>query len=728
MRETNTSMTEYLEFYNTAWDDLTTYEARPESTLHEYGNRSVRTTWAISFEGVKRKNEDAAKLLQVWSYLDNRDIWFGLFNNERNSDLEAWSNPPEWFRRVVRDKLSFKGVAATLLAYSLIEARQDSESYGMHPVVHEWCRKTITADRQPELAFLAITSVGSGAPHPNEIVSSPIRRRFLPHAKFVSQHVMDSLEETLGSEQAIDLYCACEKLGSLIAGGGTRMWLEAEALYCRAVSGYEKFFGLHHDSTLSALANLAELYADNKKRVDAEVLHRRILAIRTEDLGLNHFDTIETTVHLAMVLTDTNKLAEAESLFQSLLMRAPMSSGFLKSIVLACLGSLYKNQGKLTDSEAMYLQAIAEYKTEPETDQMEILQESFLGDLYHEADRLVEAEATTHQVVERMKKVLGLEDEETLQALHSLGTVIQEQGKFAEAEAVFQQALAGYRLVLDPEHELSLLTLHNLARCYMRQDRFTKAEPLLLEHLESFRQVPDDQKTSKELYLIYALGYTYMQQGRLAESEAKIQQALTGYQLMFGSEHKRTLSALRNLAHCYMKQGRLAEAETFFQQALLGHRRVLGLEHESTLYALRGLRYCYKRQGKFAEAAALSLQELESCKQIPDDQRTSTQLDAIYDLGYIYLKSGRLAESEAMFQQALTGYRLVLGLEHKSTLRTLRNLRVCYERQGKFAEAAALSPEDTDIERLRSHDPTTNVKSARTITKRIKHSLLRRHS
>ena len=104
------------------------------------------------------------------------------------------------------------------------------------------------------------------------------------------------------------------------------------------------------------------------------------------------------------------------------------------------------------------------------------------------------------------------------------------------------------------------------------------------------------------------------------------------------------------------------------------------------------------------------------------------QFDYMNDLGHIYFHQERLDEAEAMFQQALSGYRRVLGLEHDSTLRALQNLRACYEDQGKFAEAAALSPEDTDIEEVHGHDPTANIKSARTITKRTKHSLLRRHS
>ena len=563
MRETNTSMTEYLGLYNTAWDDLMTYEARPESTLHEYGNRSVRTTWAISFECVKRKNEDAAKMLQVWSYLDNRDIWFEIFNNERNSDLEA----PEWFRRVVRDKLSFKGVAATLLAYSLIEARQDSESYGVHPVVHEWCRKTVTTDKQPELAFLAITSVAFGAPHRNERDSWPIQRRLLQHANRFSQPLLDMLEEALEFEQAPDLHNAFCDLGGLYQDGGPRMWVEAEATYSRAVSGFEKYLGLHHERTLHALANLATLYKDQERFVDAEVLNRRVLAIERKILGLDHIDTTATMFNLAIVLTCNNKLAEAESLYQLLLKRAPMGLNLNNNMVFAALGDLYEKQGKLTESEAMYLQAIAGYETDLETDHPTILQVRFaLGSIYYKEHKLVEAEATTHQVLEGMKRLYGLKDENTLEGMHMLGYIFRKQGKWVEAEVVFQQALAGKRLLLGLEHESTLRTLRNLVICYTEQNKFTEAEALLLREVESFKQIPDNQRTSIQLDCIHDLGYIYFGLGRLAEAEAMFQQALTGYRLVLGSEHESTLLAIRNLIFCYEDQGNFAEAEALYQE------------------------------------------------------------------------------------------------------------------------------------------------------------------
>ena len=661
-------MTEYLELYNTAWGDLMRSGAGHETTLPEYGNRSIQTTWTVSFEGVKKKNEDAAKMLQVWSYLDNKDIWFEMFINKRNSDLRLWSKPPEWFRRVFRDKLSFKGVAATLLAYSLIEARQDSESYGVHPVVHEWCRNTMTTNRKPELAFLAITSVAFGVPDLGDRGSWPTRRRMLQHASQFSKPLMDMLEEALESEQRLELHCAFWRLGSLYRDGGQKMWVEAEVTYRRAISGFEKTLGLHHEETLSALEDLATLYSQQERFVDAEALLRHVVAIRTKKLGPDHTSTMLPTFNLANVLSASDKLAEAEPLYQVLLKCSQMDLDFNKNSVFVALGILYNKQGKLTESEAMYLQAFAGYKTHLETDHPRILWVRYnLGLLYEQENRLVAAEATILQVLEGSKRVFGVDHQETLDALALLGRIFEKQRKFAEAEAIAQQALAGYRLLFGSEHESTLRTFEYLAMCYFEQEKFADAEGSLLQALESFKHIPDDQKTSIQLDCIDNLGIIYIKLGRQAEAEAMFQQALTGYRLMSVPEHN------------------------------------------STLRTLRHLRICYQCQGRSAEADSLLLQCLESFKHVPDDQKTSTHFDCMNDIGRICFRQMRLDEAEEMLQQALLGYRRVLGSEHKSTLRTRRNLRICYQRQGKFAEAATLFPEDTDIERHRGHNPTTDI-------------------
>ena len=55
----------------------------------------------------------------------------------------------------------------TLIAYSLVESRQDMKSYSVHPVVHDWCAVTIGGNRVDPL-MLALLVVGFAVPDSDE--------------------------------------------------------------------------------------------------------------------------------------------------------------------------------------------------------------------------------------------------------------------------------------------------------------------------------------------------------------------------------------------------------------------------------------------------------------------------------------------------------------------------------------------------------------------------------
>jgi len=67
-----------------------------------------------------------------------------------------------------------------LLDYSLIESRQDNESYPMHPVVHDWYAETISSSKDDLIA--ALTIVGYAAPDHLEAEYWISQQRLLPHA------------------------------------------------------------------------------------------------------------------------------------------------------------------------------------------------------------------------------------------------------------------------------------------------------------------------------------------------------------------------------------------------------------------------------------------------------------------------------------------------------------------------------------------------------------------
>ena len=68
------TVTKYLELYNNSWNNLhETMGIRPD-----YPELTIVTTWMISYDELKRKDVNTVKLLQLWGYLDNQDLWFQL--------------------------------------------------------------------------------------------------------------------------------------------------------------------------------------------------------------------------------------------------------------------------------------------------------------------------------------------------------------------------------------------------------------------------------------------------------------------------------------------------------------------------------------------------------------------------------------------------------------------------------------------------------------------------
>jgi hypothetical protein len=99
---------------------------------NDYRERTIITTWQISFDEIKIRDEGAVKLLRLWGYIDNQELWFQLLLWPR------WKNAaPGWLQQIMATEISFLATVDTLLGYSLIERNGNSETYSMHAVVHD---------------------------------------------------------------------------------------------------------------------------------------------------------------------------------------------------------------------------------------------------------------------------------------------------------------------------------------------------------------------------------------------------------------------------------------------------------------------------------------------------------------------------------------------------------------------------------------------------------------
>ncbi|KAJ6003697.1 hypothetical protein N7522_006389 [Penicillium canescens] len=402
MRETGTSITEYLEYYQKSW-----YELQLQSDPgRQYQQGNMLQTWMISYCEIQKRYPCAADLLLLLARFDNRHIWYELVESGRHS-----SNVPDWLKKAISSGLAFKIAVKSLVEYSLLESKQQEGSYAMHPVVQDWCHHIASTKKNVnsiQLNELALISVGYTVPNAFDSDYSGLQQRLLPHANYVRH---------LGwSGDNIGLWGAFHGLGDLYFEQGKLR--EAEEMYQRALAGYEKAQGPDHTSTLHIVNNLGLLYSDQGKLKEAEEMYQRALAGYEKALGPDHTFTLDTVHNLGLFYYDQGKLKEAEEKYQRALAGCGKALGPDHTSTLGTvnnLGNLYKAQGKLKEAKEMYQRALAGYE-----------------------------------------KALGPDHTSTLGTVSNLGTLYFNQGKLKEAEEMYQRVLSGYEKALGPDHARTL--------------------------------------------------------------------------------------------------------------------------------------------------------------------------------------------------------------------------------------------------------------------------------
>ncbi|KAL3495490.1 hypothetical protein BJX62DRAFT_222676 [Aspergillus germanicus] len=281
MRQTGTTVKEYLELYQTSWSGL---QSQSTPTRH-YEQGNMVQTWTITYEEIQKRDPAAAELLLLLAFFDNQDIWYELIESGM-----FCSDRPGWLETAVSSKLVFKATVKTLVEFSLVETKQQEGSYTLHPVVQDWYQLHELAERR----------------------YAEIEQRLLPHADYLL-----SRERVHRPNETTDLWSALHGIGRLYSDQGKLKELkEAEAMYQRALAGYKKALGPDHTSTLAIANNLGHLYSDQGKLKEAEEMYQRALAGKETALGPGHASTLDTVNNLGVLYKNQGKLKEAEEMYQ----------------------------------------------------------------------------------------------------------------------------------------------------------------------------------------------------------------------------------------------------------------------------------------------------------------------------------------------------------------------------------------------------------------------------
>ncbi|KAJ7255559.1 P-loop containing nucleoside triphosphate hydrolase protein [Mycena rebaudengoi] len=471
----------------------------PDQPLDKYA-WSVYTTWDISFNCLGHL---AAKFLQICSFLHYEGISEAIFSSAatyKHKRLgpteEQMREPQEFLNNFLThagtwDELCFTDMTMEIQGYSLINKDPNTNLLSIHPLVHDWSRRTITDMNSTQQCTATILAMATMSTLDEQVFHISL----LPHLNSVL-HGKPKI--------AYEFY-----YGYVWVYYDSGHFNQSKELCVALLENREHILGSDHPETLSVMSSLAATYWKLGKFTDSLDLHVTVLQKRKQILGPEHPDTLAAMSSLAATYHSLGKLTEAEQ---------------LKVVVLEERKQIYGPEHPHT------LHAM-----------------SSLAGTYWKLGKFTDAEELDIAVLEKRKQMLGKEHPDTLHAMSELAVTYHAIGKLTEAEELNVVVLEKRKQILGPDHPKTLRAMSNLAATYWNLGKFMDAKELYVAVLEQRRQLYGTEHP-ETLTAMANLGVTCRDLGKFREAEHLLSTVLKKKSSTLGPEHKETLIAQEWLA------------------------------------------------------------------------------------------------------------------------------------------------------------------------------------
>lgn len=227
--------------------------------------------------------------------------------------------------------------------------------------------------------------------------------------------------------------------------------------------------------------------------------------------------------------------------------------------------------------------------------------------------------------------------------------MLNGQGPSEDVEAMMAEAVA----VLDangPAYlEAAAQARAYLGFLYLLQGRMPEAGTEFKTVIAQVGARQGETFVALRLLALRLLGIVQSRTGETENAEASLREALALSNRLNGPGHSETANVMFSLAEVVTEQGNLDEAERLMQDVLESYRRTYGPEHPTAgnvFHQLAGLR---RERGDAASAEAYYQQALEVYEATGHSYLPRT----LEDLGVLYEEQGRLAEAVATLERAL---------------------------------------------------------------------------
>jgi tetratricopeptide (TPR) repeat protein len=284
--------------------------------------------------------------------------------------------------------------------------------------------------------------------------------------------------------------------------------------------------------------------------------------------------------------------------------------------------------------------------------------------------------------------------------LDTLGTVYMGLGLYGQARPLLDRAVATRRNLIGEEPLLLSDSLSHLGDVLTRQAQFDAAEQVYREAISVDSLRPKDRASQEQLAnSLYGYGVLLARQGRNADAQKNLREALKRQQSLYGAVHPDVARTLKDLAQAVEDGGDLNAALPLMQSALAMQRQLRGNEpHPDLAEALNDLALLHQQRGDYAESERFFLESMAMKRRLYGDKHPEIA-NALENLASAMQDKGDLARAEPLYRQALAMWRALLGDTHPEVAMALHNLASLQYTRGDTRGALASQRESLEIDR-----------------------------
>jgi tetratricopeptide (TPR) repeat protein len=272
--------------------------------------------------------------------------------------------------------------------------------------------------------------------------------------------------------------------------------------------------------------------------------------------------------------------------------------------------------------------------------------------------------------------------------LNNLGLFLWSKGRTEDAEPYLKKALETLERASDKDPAVPALTINNVGNLYYTKGRWKEAGELWHRALALHEK--GEMRDPLACNTLGNLGTWHWVRGEREKGWEYFRRALDHVEKRLDKEHPLYGGLVNYTAYNYLEEGKLAEAEAALKQALaIFDKRKLSATHFMVADCLRNWGELHRLRKEYPESEKRFRQSLagweKSVQKVPREAKTH------FKLGMLYFDREQWQPAEASFQKALEIYDKAIGAPHPEIADVLEQYAILMQKTGRAAQGEKLS-------------------------------------